>query len=198
MSTIEMSGDVRGWFHERLMAALDRQGLPTSETTQVYLVELLASFATDAARIALERPLALQLADAVEAEGPEKIRRLRVMGDTALYSLGFFEDHLERRGVNRGYVVAMGGRAYSFASTLAAYSPVEGVRRPVYEELADGFEGFVEVLDDVRESTEMRTPQDIVKLYERYKRTRSPRLAERLREEGVFLQVPSDDEGVVH
>ncbi|MCZ7687217.1 MAG: hypothetical protein M5U28_54170 [Sandaracinaceae bacterium] len=32
----------------------------------------------------------------------------------------------------------------------------------------------------------MRTPQDIVKLYDRWRRTRSPRLAERLRAEGVF------------
>ena len=194
---IELSGDVRGWFHERLLAALDRQNVPAMESTQVYLVELLASFAVDASRARLGRPLALQLAEAVQAEGPEKLRLFRLMGDTALYGLGFFEDHLERRGVSRGYVIAMGGRAYRNLESLCAYSRSEAVRQPVYGELASRFDRFAEVFDDVRESTELRTPQDIVRLYERYKRTRSPRLAARLREEGVFMQVPAD-RGTLH
>ena len=191
--SIEMSGDVRGWFHERLVTALGRQRLSASESTQVYLVELLASFAQDGSRASIGRPLALQLADAQEAQGLERLRILRSMGDTALYVLGFFEDHIERRGLSRSYVCTMGGRAYSSAGSLAAFTPSEAVRQQVYRELAHSFESFVEAFDDVRESTQLRTPQDIVKLYERYKRTRSPKLAERLRAEGVFLQAPSDD-----
>ena len=189
---IETSGDVRGWFRERLVSALDRHRMETSEPTRLYLVELLASFAGPDARGRIDRPLALQLADAVEADGVDRLRIYRELGDTALYTLGFFEDHVERRGISRSYVVTMGNRGYSSAETLARVSPAELARQPVYRELAHRFEGFVEVLDEVRESTQLRTPQDIVKLYERYKRTRSPKLAARLREEGVFLQAPGD------
>lgn len=188
--SIQMSGDVRGWFHERLEAALDRNQTPASERTRLYLVELLARFAERPSVATWNRPLALQLADAAEADGAERIRLLRSLGDAALYVLGFFEDHVERRGVTRDYVVTMGGRAYAGAESLAAYDPRESVRCGVYAELADGFEAYVHALDDVRESTALRTPQDIVRLYERWKRTRSPRLAERLREEGVFPAVP--------
>jgi hypothetical protein len=184
--TIEKSGDLRGWFRERLVEALDRRRLPASEITQVYVVELLSRYATSPEQATLDRPLALQLADAAEASGTERIRLLRVMGDTALYLTGFFSDHLEHRGVSRAYFVAMGERAYSSAGALARFSPSEAVRHPVYEELAEDFERFVHALDDVRESTSLRTPQDIVKLYDRWRKTRSPRLAERLREEGVF------------
>ena len=183
--TIEMSGDVRGWFFERLDAALERHGVPASETTRFYLVELLASFA-DGDAADFDRPLAFQLAEAMETDGPEKIRKLRDLGDSALYLLGFFEDHLERRGLSRSYFVAMGGRAYGTARQLAAFSPREAPRQEAYGELAERFEGYVEALDDVRESTVLRTPQDIVRLYEKWKRTKSPRLAERLRSEGVF------------
>lgn len=182
---IEMSGNVRGWFHERLQEALRRMRTPTSEATEMYLVELLARYAENTGAT-FARPLALMLADAMESEGPDRIRRLRELGDTALYVLGFFEDHLDRRGVSRSYVVTMGGRAYARAEALSAYSPREAVRRDVYGELADGFEGYVEALDEVRESTVMRTPQDIVKLYEKWKRTGSARVAARLRSEGVF------------
>ncbi|HEY8428767.1 MAG TPA: hypothetical protein VIL20_10350 [Sandaracinaceae bacterium] len=190
--TIDTSGDLRGWFRERLAEALERRRVPASEPAQVYLVELLTGFATDPDTADLARPLALQLAEAVEATGVERIRRLRALGDAALYLAGFFADHLHRRGVSRRYFMTMGERAYSSASALAAYSPSEAARSPVYSELAGEFEGFVETLDDVRESTALRTPQDIVKLYDRWRRTRSPRLAERLREEGVFpIEDPS-------
>jgi hypothetical protein len=195
--TIEKSRDLRTWFRERLSEALDRQHLSASESTRLYVVELLHRFATSPEIRSLDRPLALQLADAAEANGIEKIRLLRIMGDTALYLSGFFSDHLERRGVNREYFVAMGGRAYSSASDLAQFSPAEAVRRPIYEELAEDFEAFAHALDDLREMTAARTPQDIVKLYERWKRTRSPRLAERLREEGVF-PAPGSSKRVLH
>ena len=192
--SIEASRDVRGWFHERLEEALAWQNAEASELTRLYLVELLARFAERPARNAFERPLVLQLADALEASGPERIAGLRALGDHALYGLGFFEDAYERRGVSRDYVVTMGGRAYAQASRLAAYSPRESVRCEVYEQLADGFEVYVEAIDDVRESTTLRTPQDIVRLYEKWKRTRSPKIARRLRSEGVFPAIESDPE----
>jgi hypothetical protein len=187
--SIEKPGDLRAWFRERLSEALDRRRLSPSETTQLYVVELLHHFALSPGQASLDRPLALQLAEAVEATGLERIRLLRIMGDTALYLSGFFADHIEHRGLSRDYFVAMGERAYSSAGALAARSPSEAVRRPVYSELAEDFERYVNALDDVRESTVLATPQDIVKLYDRWRKTRSPRLAERLREEGV---VPTD------
>lgn len=195
--SIERSANVRSWFHERLQDALGRVRTPASAATEMYLVELLSRHA-ESATLSLARPLALLLADACEAEGAERTRRLRELGDTALYVLGFFEDHLARRGISRDYVVAMGGGAYAGAERLAAYDPREAVRADVYGELADGFEGYVEVLDEVRESTVLRTPQDIVKLYEKYKRTRSPKVAARLREEGVFPGLDDLGGGTLH
>ncbi|MGE0790221.1 MAG: hypothetical protein AB7S26_31390 [Sandaracinaceae bacterium] len=192
--SIEMSGNVRGWFHERLQAAFSRTQATASAETEMYLVELLARHAERANPEALLRPLALMLADALEAEGPDRLRRLRELGDTALYVLGFFEDHLQRRGVSRDYVVSMGGRAYARAEVLSVYVPSEAVRRDVYGELADGFATYAEAFDEVRESTVLRTPQDIVRLYEKWKRTKSPRVAERLRSEGVFPMVEDDSE----
>lgn len=196
--TIDTSGDLRGWFRARLLEALERRRLPASQTAQVYLVELLHGFAVDPETADLARPLALQLAEAVEATGIERIRRLRVLGDTALYLAGFFADHLQRRGVSRSYFMSMGERAYSSAGALSVYLPSEAARSPVYSELAEEFEGFVQTLDDVRESTALRTPQDIVKLYDRWRRTRSPRLAERLREEGVFPTESGPDRRILH
>jgi hypothetical protein len=178
--TIELSADPTGFFHERLREALERRHMNLSEPTEVYLVHLLTGFVHITADEALERPLVERMAHALEAPSTtESFRRFRALGDNALYISGFFSDHLDRRGVSRGYVVAMGGRAYVAASSFGG---------DLFEELAESFDTLAQVLDEVRETTSLRTPQDIVRLYERWRRTKSPALAERLEAEGVFPQ----------
>jgi len=182
---IEMHADVRGYFRERLVAAMARKRIVTSESTECYLVNLLAKLAITPDDEPLGRPFAELLAKALDASGHEKLSRLRELGDSALYVCGFFGDHLEHRGIARSYVVAMGGRAYLTARSIAPLARA-GELSPIFEELAERFEMFAYVLDDVRESTAMRTPQDIIRLYERWRRTGSSLLAERLEQEGVY------------
>jgi hypothetical protein len=88
------------------------------------------------------------------------------------------------------YFATVGGRAYRAAGVLDPQHHV------TFGELASGFLDFALVLEEVREETVLRTPQDIVKLYDRWRRTRSPKLAARLHAAGVFPQVPRDDEGL--
>lgn len=188
---IETHADVRGYFRERLVAAMERQRIVTTESTECYLVNLLAKLAIAANEEPLGRPFAELLAEALEAQGHEKLSRLREVGDSALYVCGFFADHLEHRGIARSYVVAMGGRAYLTARAIAPLARA-GELSPIFEELAARFELYAQVLDDVRESTAMRTPQDIIRLYERWRRTGSSLLAERLEQEGVYPVSPKD------
>ncbi|MEZ4337413.1 MAG: hypothetical protein R3B82_12390 [Sandaracinaceae bacterium] len=118
----------------------------------------------------MSRPLVFQLGEALETEGPERLERLRAVGDAALYALGFFEDFFERRGVSRDYVVTMGGRAYSDAWSLAAFDPRQAARRDVYGELADGFEDFVEAIDDGGRAPCSGPRKTSCGLYEKWKR----------------------------
>lgn len=186
---IETFVDLRGWFHERLEACLRKRSEHVSDETQLYLVELLAVRGLRAVPGKEEvcgRPLAMILAHAAEAEGEDRVRLFRGLGDEALYTVGFFADHLEHRGITEDYVTRMGGGAYDTASKLAERSPSEAIRSDVYRELGERFTTFAHVLDDVKESTAFRTPQDIVRLYDKWRRTGSPRIAERLSAEGVY------------
>ncbi len=200
MTTIVLDADMREFFRERLVAALSRRRVEVEEATEFYLVNLLAGYASRSPRETLSRPLFHRLAEAVETpDAPERFRRFRELGDCALYVCGFFSEHLDRRGISRDYVVTMGHRAYGEAGDLCgrACRAAEARLREVYPELAEGFDDFARVLDDVRETTALRTPQDIVRLYERWRRTRSPLLASRLKQQGVFPQVADDGE-VLH
>lgn len=201
--SIETFVDLRSWFHERLSGCMASRGLQATEETTLYLVELLASAGVGSGRreTLCGRPLVLLLAEANEASGFERVRLFRMVGDEALYIAGFFGEHLERRGVTEGYVSRLGTRAYETASRLAERSSREAARAEVYRELAAQFEPLTRVLDDVRESTALRTPQDIVRLYDRWRRTGSPKIAARLTAEGVYPDFSSrarETRGTVH
>jgi hypothetical protein len=178
--------DLRGWFRERLEHALERQGVHATAETRAYLVDLLAALGVGRRRVPGQVPLAVQLKDAALApSGTERLQRYRTLGDEALCLSGLFSDHLERRGISASYVQTMGGGAYETAGALAMRDASEAARTGVYRELAHNFRRFAEVLDEVRESTALRTPQEIVKLYDKWRRTGSRVIAERLYAEGV-------------
>jgi hypothetical protein len=180
--SILTSVDLKGWFHERLDAVLERRQVEATDGARVYLVELLVR--NTGTSPDLDQPLAFALAEACETGEPgERFRRHRALGDRALYLSGFFGEHLEHRGIPRTYVQTIGARGYGTAGDLARRWGGPGA---LLEELAERFETMTMVLDEVRESTALRTPQDIVRLYDRWKQTGSAKLAERLAEEGVF------------
>lgn len=178
------------YFQERLRSVLERRSLRLGGAVEIYLVHLLERYSHARPDQAM-RPLVEHLSDALDAPSPQdRLRRYREMGDAALCVCGLFHEHLAARGINRRYVVSMGGHAYRHASHLAGATPgaVAEDSAGVYGELADRFDPIASVLDDVRETTSLRTPQDVVRLYERWRRTGSPVLAERLRQAGVYPQ----------
>ncbi len=188
MAVIQTHGDIRSYFHERVQASLKRFSVSVTSDTERYLVDLLAERQCLATP---DAPLVQQWAQALEEEDPrEKLRRFQTAGDAALYTCGFFANHVQQRGMSADYFVSMGGRCYRSASELSL------ARRHTFEELAGGFRRLVDVLEEVRESTVLRTPQDIVKLYDTWRRTKSPRVAARLHSAGVFPTVPKPDEEI--
>ncbi len=190
--SIETFADLRVWFRERLEAALGERRLGAGEGTRAYLVDLLARVGLGQENDALKRPLALQLAEARNAErAPERLRLYRALGDDALYLRGFCADHLDHRGITTEYVATLGEAAYDQAGELSL-----GSAGHVYRELARKFEPFADALDDVREGTALRTPSDIVRLYDKWNRTHSPKIAERLSAEGVFPTLGSPPKAV--
>ncbi|MEM7515864.1 MAG: hypothetical protein AAF368_02930, partial [Planctomycetota bacterium] len=143
---IEAVDDTRGFFQERVDAAVERLGLSLTDDAAIYLRELLQCGASSS--LAIEQPLVTRMAEALETSDPrERREQLRETGDAALVSAGFFHEHLERRGVSHSYVEAMGSRAYSAAAS------VPGPRGSVFRELSQSFAGCARVLDEVREAT---------------------------------------------
>src|SRR5687767_9405276 len=112
MDEIENSGDIRTFFAEHVTEAMRDLRVETRAETQGYLGNLLSAFAVSDKTQNLSEPLVRLFQRALNAIGPERLARLRELGDIALFICGFFPDSFDRRGLSRTYAVDMGGQAY--------------------------------------------------------------------------------------
>ncbi len=178
---------IRDFFRELVSRAIENQRAQVQPFTELYLVNLLHEFLSAEALYVQaddgswqQKPLALLLKEALEEAGPARVRLLRRLGDTSLFISGFFPDSLARRSslVDVDYYIAMGGRAYDAVARHA-------LERSLWEELADKFRLLVDLLNEVSERTLSCTDAGIVRLYERWLKTGSERLATLLVRQGV-------------
>jgi hypothetical protein len=185
---IVASGSVSDYFLEIVGDAIKARRVEATDGAQSYLVSLLADYAKPDPREkeALDRPLAFLLDEALHTvDTAERFDRLRALGDGVLYSSGFFAEHLEARGVDPAYVIGIGTTAYGAASSMLRV-PSESL--DVYGELAAKFACFVDVISDVAEATIAHgatTSKQMLKLYERWLKTGSDRLAQALSSHGL-------------
>jgi hypothetical protein len=188
--TIVAASSVAGFFNEVVEDAIKARRVDATDGATRYLVALLADYAHPApgAGNALDRPLTLALDEALRAPAPaERFEKLRLLGDGVLYGCGFFGDHFEARGVDPKYLHGLGTRAYGAASSMLRRTPDDG-GPDVFGELADKFEAFVEVVAEVADVTIAMSGENargLLRVYERWLKTGSERLASALTSRGV-------------
>jgi len=182
---LTLAASVDEFFHEVVTDALSAVDLEVSQPASWYLVGLLGEFTR--ARLT-DEPLGLKLAQPGE-DPADRMRNLKEVGDTSLYVAGFFAESLTRSLVDVDYYVGIGQNAYS---QLARSFGSGGGRSlsEVYEELAEKFPKFVDVLAAVRKRisiAEMNATTDISRLYEIWLRTRDEWIEKKLRAAGVLI-----------
>jgi hypothetical protein len=189
--SIVLGQTAQEYFREAVSGALAHRRLRIQESTEFYLVNLLAGHLSTGSALAPRgegglgsEPLAFILKRALEAEREERRRTLKRLGDTSLFVSGFFGDSLAGSLVDVGYYIAMGERAYD---ALSGFERADRGCAQVYEELARRFPDLVDVLAEIAELSDLSSNRGLVKLYERFLATGSQRVAERLRERGVAL-----------
>ena len=179
-----MDGKPTEYFKELVESAVSRQQLRASELTTYYLVDMLCRFMQPDKRIPFGddagEPLAFRLGRALDSGGFEKRARLRNLGDFSLFMSGFFSDSFNRRSVDVDYYVSIGEYAYGSLSRRDADAFGE-----VFSELARKFVLYMDVLADVSDQSGVRSSQEVLRLYEKWLRTGSPRDCQRLADRGI-------------
>lgn len=197
---IDLCSDVDRFFRDVVEEVRTSRGLPTTDAATSYVVGVLADFA-DPNRYEesnLERPLTLLLHEASTHRGPDSFQRLRQLGDVVLYLSGFFGEFFERRGVATAYVRSLGAQAYWGArralSGFRTYPEGPSENTDIFSELSRNFEIFVVLVEGVAcdlTGSKRAGNSDLLELYERWLKTRSPVLGAELAHAGLVAQ-PGD------
>lgn len=170
------------YFRELVELAMKRQHLAAGERTSFYLVNLLTGFVhfDRSATPPEDEALGVRFVRALHAAGVRQRDELRQIGDRSLFISGFFADSLARGLVDVDYYIYLGEYAYG---SLARQG--DGTFGDVFDELSGKFAAFVDVLGEVSERSALASNADLLRLYERWLRTRSPRSGELLAARGI-------------
>jgi hypothetical protein len=184
--------NLREFFHDSVQTALRQQKVAVDDHTEHYVVNVLTTFARSeelyeqTAEGVRLKPLAHMLAQAAEAPTPQQRETtLRRLGDVSLFIAGFFAQSFARKLVDVDYHIAMGGRAYSALAESTRGTLRGHAFATVFMELAQKFQRLVDVLNDVAEMSYTHTDKDILRQYEIWLKTGSPRAYNILRRLGV-------------
>ncbi len=199
---IVAAGSVNEFFLEVVEDAIKARRVEATDGATSYLVCLLSDYAKPDVRAEepLERPLSFLLDEALHTVEPgPRFDRLRALGDGVLYACGFFGEHFEARGVATTYVMGIGTTAYGAASSMLRVpsssaeeaKPGKAAALDIYGELSSKFADFVEVLSEVADATSVAgahaaaSSRQVLKLYERWRKTGSDRIAQALGAHGL-------------
>lgn len=184
--------NLREFFHDSVQTALRKQRVDVDDHTEHYVVNILTMFARseelyestpEGVRL---KPLAHMLADASVASSPQqRDETLRRLGDVSLFVAGFFAQSFARKLIDIDYHIAMGGRAYGTLADNLRGSIRGQAFAAVFLELAQKFQRLVDVLNEVAEMAHTHTDKDILRLYEIWLKTGSPRAFAILQRLGV-------------
>jgi hypothetical protein len=187
--------DVRNlqeFFRDSVRDALVRQQVAVDDHTEHYVVNVLTMFSRSEALFDQTRegprlkPLALVLAEAMDAPSSEqRSRTLQRLGDVSLFVAGFLSHGFARRLVDVDYHIAMGGRAYGTLADSCGQGTRGRALAAVFAELAAKFQRLVDALNDVSEMSWKQSDRDVLRLYEVWLKTGSPRAHGLLRQLGV-------------
>ena len=198
---IDPCPDINGFFRNVVDTVRSARRLPATDAATSYVVALLVEFAEPKryAERESERPLTVRLHDALNRPGPGTFEHLRQLGDFVLYVSGFFGEYFERRGVTKDYVRGLGAQAYWGARQALTGFQLEVERDPestdIFRELAGNFDVFVNLLEGVcwdLPGSRRGGNADLLELYERWLKTRSPVLAAELTAAGLIPQRGTD------
>ncbi len=156
--------------------------LEISETTKFYVVDLLTRFERTEHLFTAE-PLAMMYARAMRGDAATQVRELKKIGDTALWNIGFFSEHLQKGIVSMNYYMDMGSGAYS---ALSAQLASEDVFANLYHELSENFYGLTNVLKRLAAADHVANNSELLQLYERYLKTGDESIRELLIKEGMI------------
>ena len=184
--------NLQDYFRRSIDSVIAEQGVDVDPHATHYVVNMMTLFSRsedfydDDGEVFGIRPLALMLADAADAATPEQRNlMLRRIGDVTLFVAGFFVDTLRDKAVDVDYYTHMGENAYGSLSDEVRGTFHGNAFADIYLELATKFRVLTDVLNEMRDNEESRSEQDLLRMYELWRKTGSRRAEKILKQQGI-------------
>lgn len=185
---IQTENNTFDFFHQRVKASLRNQHISITTTSEHYLVSLLVDFTLSDKLFNLtgkdNRPLAIIYHQARLETAGTKIKILKELGDFSLFITGFFPDSLNRKVCDVDYYILLGRSAYEHLSAIFEKHD-KGSFTLLYDELAKKFVALTDILAEISSTSATQWNDGILRLYERWLKTRSRRDEQLLCKRGI-------------
>ena len=190
MTPLEPTG-IMEYFKEAVEDATDRLNVDISDHTEFYVVDLLSRYSsiktlTSSELVSGEKTFAELFLESYELKTEGRARVLKYIGDTTLFLTGFFSDSFQRSIVDVDYYASLGQTSYRNLLDLLAARVVQWGLEEVFDELSGKFFQVMDVLAEISESSGPQHAADLLRIYERWLRTRSIRDEKLLRKMGII------------
>ena len=190
MTSLEPTG-IMEYFKEAVEDATERLKVEISDNTEFYVVDLLSRYTnintlTSTELVSEEKTFAQLFMESYELKTEGRARILKYIGDTTLFLTGFFSDSFQRCLVDVDYYASLGQISYRNLLDLVAVRVVRWGLEEVFDELSGKFFQLMDVLAEVSEASGPRHAADLLRIYERWLRTRSQRDEKLLRKMGII------------
>ncbi len=190
MTQLETEG-LAEHFKNAVEKATQRLHVSISGETEFYVVDLLLRY-SDVKALATRRfasetgAFAELLLKSQKEPSDRRALILKYIGDTTLFLTGYFPDSFQRSLVDIDYYAGLGRTSYQNLLDLLAARVVKWRREEVFDELSEKFLQLMDVLAEVAASDGPQHAVDLLRIYERWIRTRSRRDESLLRQNGIF------------
>lgn len=181
------------YFRDRIEKAFKNQRVQTDQVVKIYLSNLLVEFMHTEVLFGKkeedlrEKPLALIYAEAMTSLSGGQIRLLKYLGDFTMFFSGFFSDSLQRKIIDVDYLITLGAIAYDKLHQRFHRKQEDRILSELFSDLSGRFTTYVDILSEISEESQLQDHRDILRLYEKWLKTRSERTAEQLRKQGIQL-----------
>jgi hypothetical protein len=193
--TIQTEKNTLDFFHSHLKKSIKNQKLEITEVSEYYLVQLLVDFTLTHKALKFkrndERPLALIFQQAQFETILNKIKIFRELGDFSLFITGFFPDSLNRKVIDVDYYISLGMSSYENLASIFEQNYKSDFNF-VFNELAKKFVSITGVLAEISSESSTKWNDGILRLYERWLKTRSKRDERLLCKKGIVPNATLD------
>jgi hypothetical protein len=171
LPTIQTEKNTFDFFQQHVKDCLKNQNITITTTSEHYLVSLLVDFTLTNKVFSLtendNRPLAI------------------IYHQAQLETTGFFPDSLNRKVTDVDYYMLLGKSAYENLSIIFKKNHKDSFTL-LFDELAEKFVSIADILAEISSNSATKWDDGILRLYERWLKTRSKRDERLLCKKGII------------